>query len=97
MTTLDLDTPEEIPGCEWVVDYSNDVPQRLVKIEFDTATLMALVDVADAATFSPSLHTSDNAVAIRQYMLKVIQQLERRSLHDHEQWAATQHLEEVGA
>lgn len=97
MTNPDLETYEEIPGCDWIVDLESEVPQRLVKIEFDVATLMALVDVADAATFALGQHTRDNAVAIRDYMLKVINQLERRSLHDHEQWNATAHLEEVDA
>lgn len=97
MTNPDLETYDEIPGCDWIVDYSNDAPQRLVKIEFDTATLMALVDVADAATYALGEHTRNNAAAIRDYALKVVNQLERRSLHDHEQWNATAHLEEVDA
>ena len=93
----DLETYDEIPGCDWIVSLEGDVPQRLVKIEFDTATLIALVDVADAATFAGGEHTRDNASAIRDYMLKVVAQLERRSLHDHQQWEATKHLEEVDA
>lgn len=98
MTSPDLETYDEIPNCEWVVDYSGDVPQRLVKIDFDLATLMALVDVADAATMPLNgERTKENGAAIRQYMLKVIQQLERRSLHDYEQWNATAHLEGVDA
>lgn len=97
MTNTDLETYDEIPGCDWIVSLEGDVPQRLVKIEFDTPTLMALVDIADAATFAGGQHTRDNAVAIREYMLKVVAQLERRSLHDRDQWEATKHLEEVGA
>jgi len=97
MTNPDLETYDEIPGCDWIVSLEGEVPQRLVKIEFDTATLIALVDIADAATFAGGQHTRDNAVAIREYMLRVVNQLERRSLHDHEQWNATRHLEEVDA
>jgi hypothetical protein len=97
MTNIDLETYDEIPGCDWIVSLEGDVPQRLVKIEFDTATLIALVDVADAATFAGGERTRDNAAILRDYFLKVINQLERRSLHDHEQWQATKHLEAVDA
>ena len=92
----DLETYDEIPGCDWIVDLEGDVPQRLVKIEYDTPTLIAFVDVCDAAADSAhGAHTKANAVAIRDYMLAVVAQLERRSLHDHEQWNATAHLAEV--
>jgi hypothetical protein len=97
MTTPDLETYDEIPGCDWIVNLEGDVPQRLVKIEFDTATLIALVDVADAATHAGGLHTVANARLLRDYALKVVNQLERRSLHDREQWQATEHLAAVDA
>lgn len=97
MTNTDLETYDEIPGVQWIVDYALEPPQRRALIDLDTPTLMALVDIADAATFAGGQHTRDNAVAIRQYMLAVVNQLERRSLHDHEQWQATKHLEEVDA
>jgi hypothetical protein len=89
---IDTDSYDTIPGCEWVVDFEASPPQRLVKIEFDTGTLMALVDVADAATFAPSARTRENAAALRDYFLPIISQLERRSLMSHEEFKATEHL-----
>lgn len=88
----DLQEPAEITGVEWIVDLSNDQPQRLVKIEFDTNTLISLVDVADAASISGGHHTKQNAAIFKDYFLRVIRELESRSLIDHAQWNATEHL-----
>lgn len=90
--TTDLQDVTEIPGVEWIVSFENDMPQRLAKVEFDTGTLMALVDVADAASFHGGIHTQKNAVILRGYALRIIRELESRSLIDAEQWKATEHL-----
>lgn len=87
--TADLQEPQEIGGVEWVVDFETEPPQRLVKIEYDAATLMALVDVANAALVSRIPQTRDNALAFREYGLRVVRELESRSLIDYEQWKAT--------
>lgn len=87
--STDLKAPEEIGGVEWVVDYSSEPPQRLVKIEYDAATLMALADVANFALTSPIPQTRENAHAFREYAFRVVRELESRSLIDHEQWKAT--------
>lgn len=87
-----MEDHEEIPGAEWIVDFESDPPQRLVKLEFDAQTLMALVDVADAATFAPGNRTRENAVTLRDYALRVVRELESRSLIDQRQWNATEHL-----
>lgn len=94
MTTSDLQDFDEITGVDWVVDLQSEPPTRLVKIEFDTPTLIALVDVADAAAYDGGERTRENAVLFRDYLLPIIQQLERRSLHDYDQWVATKHLAE---
>lgn len=90
--TTDLQDIEEISGVEWIVDLEGDVPQRLVKVEFDTNTLISLVDVADAATISGGEHTKQNARIFTDYFLRIIRELESRSLVDHSQWKATAHL-----
>ena len=88
--STDLQEPEEIGGVEWVVDFEGEPPQRLVKIEYDKATLMALVDVADSAfVYGSNEHTRNNALAFRDYALRVVRELESRSLIDYEQWKAT--------
>lgn len=87
--TSDLQTAEEIGGIEWVVDFDSEPPQRLVKIEYDAATLMALVDIANYALASHVPQTRDNAFAFRDYALRVVRELESRSLIDQEQWKAT--------
>lgn len=87
--TADLQEPQEISGVEWVVDFESEPPQRLVKIEYDAATLMALVDIANYALTSRIPQTRDNAFAFREYALRVVRELESRSLIDHEQWKAT--------
>lgn len=93
--TPDLETYEEIPGVQWLVDFSTEPPERKVLIEFDTNTLISLVDVANAATFALGATTRLNGQLFRDYLLPIISQLERRSLHSAEQWAATKHLGEV--
>jgi hypothetical protein len=86
---------DEIPGVNWLVDYTTEPPQRKALIEFDTNTLISLVDVANAASFSSGRTTRLNGDLFREYLLPIIQQLERRSLHDHAEWEATKHLGEV--
>ena len=95
--TTDLHEPEEITGVEWIVDYAFEPPQRRVLIDFDTPTLIALADVADAAVHFGNEHTAGNGKLIRDYALRIIQQLERRSLQDYEQWKATEHLDDEDA
>lgn len=92
MTTIDLQDIDEIPGVQWIVDMEFEPPQRRALIDFDTSTLMAFVDIADAATFSGGDHTRLNAAAFRDYFLRVIRELETRSLIDHAQWKSTEHL-----
>jgi hypothetical protein len=93
MTVSDLQQePTEIPLVQWIVDYSFEPPQRRALIDFDVNTLISLVDVADAATFAPGAQTKLNAELIRDFGLRVIRELESRSLIDHEQWSATEHL-----
>lgn len=87
--TSDLQTAEEIGGIEWVVDFESEPPQRLVKIEYDTNTLISLIDVADAATFAPGATTRQNAELFRDYLLRVVRELESRSMIDYKQWKAT--------
>lgn len=87
--STDLQAPEEIGGVEWVVDFESEPPQRLVKIEYDTNTLISLIDVADAATFAKGVTTRQNAALFRDYLLRVVRELESRSLIDYEQWKAT--------
>ena len=94
MTTSDLQDFDEITGVEWVIDLQSGPPSRLVKIEFDAPTLIALVDVADAASYFGGERTRENAVLFRDYILPIIQQLERRSLQDYDSWKATKHLAE---
>lgn len=95
MTSPDLQSYDTIPGVEWLVDYATDPPERKVLIEFDTNTLISLVDVADAATFALGARTRENGALFREYLLPIISQLERRSLHSAEQWNATRHLSQV--
>ena len=92
MTTTDLQDYDEIPGVQWLVDYSTEPPERKALIEFDTNTLISLVDVANAATFGNGATTRLNGELFKSYLLPIISQLERRSLHGYEQWAATKHL-----
>lgn len=93
--TPDLETYEDIPGVTWLVDYSTEPPERKALIEFDTNTLISLVDVANAATFGNGATTRLNGELFREYLLPIISQLERRSLHGARQWEATKHLGEV--
>jgi hypothetical protein len=86
-------TTDEIPGVRWIVDYSVEPPERLVQLDFDSATIISLIDIADAATFAGGQHTRNNAAAVRDYLLRVNRELESRSLQDHTQWAATKHLD----
>jgi hypothetical protein len=90
MTNTDLH--DEIPGVEFIVDLTNLPPQRLAKVEYDTNTLIALVDIADAAAISGGKHTRDNAVIFRDFALRLVRELESRSLIDQKQWDATEHL-----
>lgn len=92
MTTIDLQDHDTVPGVDWIVSLESDVPQRLAKIEFDVNTLLAFVDVADAATHSLGNQTRENAGIFRDYFLRIIRELETRSLIDHRQWNATEHL-----
>jgi hypothetical protein len=93
MTVTDLQQePSEIPLVQWIVDYAFEPPQRRALIDFDVNTLISLVDVADAATFAPGAQTKLNAELIRDFGLRIIRELESRSLIDHEQWKATEHL-----
>jgi hypothetical protein len=93
--TTNLQEPQEFTGVEWVVDLQSEPPSRLVKIEFDTPTLIALVDVADAASYFGGERTRENAVLFKNYVLPIIRELESRSLVDYDQWVATKHLTEV--
>ena len=88
----DLNDIEEIPGVQWIVDYSFDPPQRRCLIDYDVNTLMAFVDIADAATYAKGARTRENAAAFRNYYLNIIRELESRSLIDHQQFRATEHL-----
>ncbi|MBT2587982.1 hypothetical protein [Arthrobacter sp. ISL-95] len=92
--TADLQEPQEIGGVEWIVDFESEPPQRLVKIEYDAATLMALVDIANYALASRTPQTRENAFAFRDYALRVVRELESRSLIDQEQWKATAEVSE---
>lgn len=93
MTTTDLQQePTEIPLVQWIVDYSFEPPQRRALIDFDVNTLISLVDVADAATFASGAQTRENAAISREYFLRIVRELESRSLQDHESWNATEHL-----
>ena len=83
---------EELPGVEWIVDMSVEPPERLVKVELDQSTVMALIDIADAATFAQGARTRENAGMVRDYFLRVSRELQTRSVLDHDQWAATKHL-----
>lgn len=91
--TIDLQDHDTIPGVEWIVDYSVEPPERLVKIDLDQNTVMALIDIADAATFAQGTRTRENAQEVRSYFLRVSRELQTRSVLDHEQWAATKHLD----
>jgi hypothetical protein len=84
---------EELPGVEWIVDMSVEPPERLVKVELDLATVMSLIDIADAATFAQGARTRENAELVRSYFLRVSRELQTRSVLDHDQWAATKHLD----
>lgn len=88
-----MTTTEEIPNIEWVVDLEVEPPQRLIKLTLDSPTIISLIDIADAASFAGGQHTRDNAAIVREYFLRVNRELERRSLIDHSQWAATKHLD----
>ncbi len=88
----DLQDPTEITGVTWIVDYSFDPPQRQAEVNFDVNTLISLVDVCDAATISGGEHTTQNARIFTDYFLRIIRELESRSLVDHSQWKATAHL-----
>lgn len=90
--TNDLQDHDEIPGVEWIVDLSNDAPHRLAKVEYDVNTLISLVDVCAAASIGGGHHTKQNARIFTDYYLRVIRELESRSLIDQRQWEATEHL-----
>lgn len=88
----DLQDPEEITGVHWILDYSFDPPQRQAEVNFDVNTLISLVDVADAASISGGHHTKQNAAIMRDYFLRIIRELESRSMVNHRQWQDTEHL-----
>ncbi|MDR6794338.1 hypothetical protein J2X12_002925 [Pseudarthrobacter oxydans] len=90
--TTDLQDYPEIPGVTWIVDYAFEPPQRKCLIEYDVNTLISLVDVADAAAHSQGRNTRLNGEIFREYLLRVVRELEARSLIDHQQWNATEHL-----
>lgn len=92
MDTTDLSDPAEFTGVRFIVDYSFDPPQRQAEVNFDVNTLISLVDVCDAATFAPGHQTQLNATLFRDYCLRIIRELESRSLVNHQQWKDTAHL-----
>lgn len=93
MTVTELQDHDEIPGVRWIVDYSVEPPERLVQLDFDSPTIISLIDIADAASISGGHHTRENAKIVLDFFLRVNRELEGRSLHDHESWAATKHLD----
>jgi hypothetical protein len=90
--TTNLQDPIEIPGVRWVVDYSFDPPQRQAEVNYDVNTLISLVDVCDAASYHGGQHTQQNATIFRDYCLRIIRELESRSMVNHRQWQDTKHL-----
>jgi hypothetical protein len=88
----DLQEPTEITGVRWALDYSFDPPQRQAEVNYDVNTLISLVDVCDAASYHGGQHTKQNAAILRDYYLRIIRELESRSLVNHRQWQDTAHL-----
>jgi hypothetical protein len=92
MTNTDPQDHDEIPGVRWIVDYSFDPPQRQAEVNYDVNTLISLVDICDAASYHGGQHTAQNAAIFRDYALRIIRELESRSLVNHRQWQDTAHL-----